>query len=187
MKISGSDIKPGTVIEHEGSLWLAVKSQAVKPGKGGAYNQVELKNLIDGTKLNTRFRSAETVEAAQLERKDYQFLYATGDTFTFMDQESFEQIELERDFIGDGAAFLQDGMKVMVNSHNGRALSITLPVHVVQTVVECEPTVRGATATAVYKQAVLDNGVRTTVPPFVSVGERIVVATEDGAYVRRAE
>jgi elongation factor P len=114
MKINGNEIRPGNVIEHNGSLWAAVKTNHVKPGKGGAFNQVELKNLLDGTKLNERFRASETVERVRLEQKDYQYLYPQGDMLVFMDNETYEQLELQGDFVGDRAAFLQDGMTVTV-------------------------------------------------------------------------
>ena len=120
MKINGNEIRPGNVIEHKGTLWVAVKTQAVKPGKGPAYAQVELKNPIDGTKLNERFRSSETVERVRLEQKDYQFLFAEGDMLIFMDNETYEQIEIRSDFLDDRAAFLQDGMMVTVESHEGK-------------------------------------------------------------------
>jgi elongation factor P len=113
-RINGNEIRPGNVIEHNGGLWVVVKTNAVKPGKGGAYNQVEMKNLIDGTKLNERFRAAETVERVRLEQKDYTFLYEQGDALVFMDAETYEQLELQKDFVGDRAAFLQDVMTVTV-------------------------------------------------------------------------
>jgi elongation factor P len=188
MKISGNEIRPGDVIEHNGALWLAVKTQSVKPGKGGAYNQVELKNLKDGTKLNERFRAAETVERADLEWRDYQFLYESGDMLAFMDLASYEQIELAKDFLGEERVpFLQDGMKVRVNTYQGNPISISLPLQVVLEVAECEPTLKGQTAASSYKPALLSNGVRTMVPPFITPGEKIIVATEDASYVRRAE
>ena len=117
MKVAGNEIKPGAVIEHDGSLWVAVKTQAVKPGKGGAYNQVELKNLFDGRKLNERFRSAESVEQIELDFKPYTFLFAAGDMLTFMDKETFDQIEIAADFVGERAGFLTDGMDVKVAPH----------------------------------------------------------------------
>jgi len=187
MKINGNEIRPGNVIEHKGSLWVAVKTQAVKPGKGPAYAQVELKNAIDGTKLNERFRSSETVERVRLEQKDYQFLYAEGDMLTFMDMDNYEQIELPRDFLEERAAFLQDGMKVNVESHEGRAIGVTLPDQVTLKVVEADPVVKGQTAASSYKPAMLENGVRILVPPFVEAGERVVVDTNELTYVRRAE
>ena len=123
MKINGNEIRPGNVIEHKGSLWVAVRAQAVKPGKGPAYAQVELKNALDGTKLNERFRASETVERVRLEQKDYQYLFAEGDMLTFMDTESYEQIQIRRDFLEERAAFLQDGMMVTVESHDGRPIT----------------------------------------------------------------
>jgi elongation factor P len=187
MKISGNEIRPGNVIEHRGSLWIAAKTQSVKPGKGGAYNQVELKNLLDGTKLNERFRSSETVERVRLEQKDFQYLYGDAETLTFMDLETYDQIQIPADFIGERAAFLQDGMKVTVELHEGRPINVSLPEQVTLTVVEADPVVKGQTAASSYKPAKLENGLRIMVPPFVQAGEKVIVATEDSSYVRRAE
>ena len=187
MKINGNEIRPGNVIEHKGGLWMAVKTQAVKPGKGGAFNQVELKNLIDGTKLNERFRASETVERVRLEQKDYQFLYAQDENLVFMDTDSYEQLEIARDFIGERAAFLQDGMTVTVESHEGRPIGVNLPDQVVLEVVEAEPVVKGQTAASSNKPAILDNGVRVMVPPHIDVGTRIVINTADNSYVERAK
>ena len=187
MKINGNEIRPGNVIEHKGGLWIAVKTQAVKPGKGPAYAQVELKNAIDGTKLNERFRSSETVERVRLEQKDYQFLFADGDMLTFMDSDTYDQIQIPRDLLEERAAFLQDGMKVTVESHEGRPIGIALPDQVTLAVVEAEPVVKGQTAASSYKPALLENGVRVMVPPFVGVGERVVVDTNELTYVRRAD
>jgi elongation factor P len=187
MKINGNEIRPGNVIEHKGGLWLAVKTQAVKPGKGGAFNQVELKNLIDGTKLNERFRASETVERARLEQKDHQFLYAEGDMLTFMDLETYDQIQLPADFIGERAAFLQEGMTVVVESHEGKPIGVSLPDQVTLEVVEAEPVVKGQTAASSNKPAMLENGIRVMVPPFVQVGEKIVVDTNELTYLRRAD
>ena len=187
MKINGNEIRPGNVIEHKGGLWVAVKTQHVKPGKGPAYAQVELKHAIDGTKLNERFRSSETVERVRLEQRDYQFLFAEGDMLTFMDLETYDQIAIPKDFLEERAAFLQDGMKVSIESHEGRPIGITLPGQVTLAVVEAEPVVKGQTAASSYKPALLENGVRVMVPPFVGVGERVVVDTNELTYVRRAE
>jgi elongation factor P len=187
MKINGNEIRPGNVIEHKGTLWVAVKTQHVKPGKGPAYAQVELKNAIDGTKLNERFRSSETVERVRLEQKDYQFLYAEGDMLVFMDTDTYEQINIRREFLEERAAFLQDGMKVTVESHEGRPIGITLPDQVTLEVVEADPVVKGQTAASSYKPAKLENGVRILVPPFIGAGERVVVDTNELSYVRRAE
>jgi len=187
MKINGNEIRPGNVIEHNNSLWAAVKTQAVKPGKGPAYNQVELKNLINGSKLNERFRSSETVERVRLEQKDFQFLFSQGDMLVFMETNTYEQMELPREFVGERAAFLQDGMMVMVEMHEGRPIGINLPDQVTLAVAEADPVVKGQTAASSYKPAVLENGVRVMVPPFVTAGEKIIVDTNEMAYVRRAE
>ena len=187
-KITDNEISPGTLIEFEGQLWIAVKTQKVKPGKGGAYNQVELKDIINGTKLNQRFRSDETVDEIFLDKRDFQFLFANGDMLTFMDMESYDQIELAIDFVGeDQARFLQDGMKTLVQLYEGRPIGIKLPINVVLTVAEADPVLRGGTAAPSYKGAVLENGMKIQVPPFIEAGEKIVVATEDGTYLRRAD
>ena len=187
MKINGNEIRPGNVIQHKGGLWVAVKIQAVKPGKGGAFAQVELKNLIDGTKLNERFRASETVERVRLEQKDHQFLYAEGDMLTFMDLETYDQIQLPEEFIGERAAFLQDGMTVVVESHEGKPIGVSLPDQVTLEVVEAEAVVKGQTAASSNKPAILENGVRVMVPPFVGVGEKIIVDTNEITYVKRAD
>jgi elongation factor P len=188
MKINGNAIKPGNVIKHDASLWVAVKTAHVKPGKGGAFAQVELKNLLDGRKLNERFRSSDTVERVTLEQKDHQFLYGEGDMLVFMDTANYEQIELHKDFVGeDRVQFLQDGMMVTVEFHEERAIGIELPEHVVLTVVEADATVKGQTASSSYKPAKADNGMRILIPPYMGAGERILVSTETGEYLRRAD
>jgi elongation factor P len=187
MKINGNEIRPGNVIEHNGGLWAAVKTNAVKPGKGGAFNQVELKNLIDGTKLNERFRASETVERVRLEQKDFQFLYEQGEMLVFMDNESYEQLELQKDFVGDRAAFLQDGMMVTVELYEEKPIGISLPDQVTLAIVEADPVVKGQTAASSYKPAVMENGVRVMVPPFIEAGERILVDTNEISYIRRAD
>jgi elongation factor P len=186
-KINGNEIRPGMVIEYQDSLWVAVKTMAVKPGKGPAYNQVELKNLIDGRKLNNRFGSDERVERAHLEQKDFQFLYRQGDRLVFMDTGTYEQIELHEDFVGERAAFLQDGMTVTLEMHDDRPIGISLPDQVTLTVVEADPVVKGQTAASSYKPAKLENGLRVMVPPFITAGEKVVIDTNEVSYVRRAE
>jgi elongation factor P len=187
MKINGNEIRPGNVIEHKGTIWVAIKTNAVKPGKGGAYNQVELKNLIDGTKLNERFRAAETVERVRLEQKDFTFLYAQEDALVFMDSETYEQLELQKDFVGDRAAFLQDGMTVTVELYDEKPIGISLPDQVTLAIAEADPVVKGQTAASSYKPAVLENGIRVLVPPFIESGERIIVDTNEITYIRRAD
>jgi len=187
MKINGNEIRPGNVIEHGGNLWIAVKCNAVKPGKGGAFNQVELKNLLDGTKLNERFRAAETVEKVRLEQKDFTFLYEQDSVLVFMDSQSYEQLELQKDFIGDRAVFLQDGMTVTVELYENRPIGISLPDQIVLTITKADPVVKGQTAASSYKPAILENSIRILVPPFIESGERIIVDTNEIAYLRRAD
>ena len=187
MKINGNEIRPGMVIEYQNSLWAAVKTMAVKPGKGPAYNQVELKNLIDGRKLNNRFGSDEKVERARLEQKDFQYLYKEGDSLVFMDTDSYEQIQLAEEFVGERALFLQDGMQVTLEMHDERPINIRLPDYVTLEIVEADPVVKGQTAASSYKPAKLENGLRVMVPPFIGTGETVVVDTNEVAYVRRAE
>lgn len=187
MKINGNEIRPGNVIEHKASLWAAVKTNAVKPGKGGAYNQVELKNLLDGTKLNERFRAAETVERVRLEQKDFTFLYEQGEALIFMDTETYEQLELQKEFVGERAAFLQDGMTVTVELYQDKPIGIQLPDQVVLQITEADPVVKGQTAASSYKPAILENGIRVMVPPFITSGERIVVDTNELTYLRRSD
>lgn len=187
MKISGVEIRPGNIIEYEGGIWRAVKTQHTQPGKGGAYMQVELKNLINGRKDNVRFRSAETVERVRLDTKEFQFLFAEGDALTFMDKETYDQVQLPRDLLGEAAAFLQDGMDVSMELYEERPISVQLPDQIEATVVDADAVVRGQTASSSYKPAILDNGVRVMVPPFIGSGTRIVVDVYAQEYVRRAD
>jgi len=187
MKISGVDIRPGNIIEYEGGIWRAVKIQHTQPGKGGAYMQVEMKNLIDGRKTNVRFRSAETVERVRLDTKDFQFLYHDGDMLVFMDKDNYEQVSLPEDLIGEPAAFLQDGMDVVMELYNERPISVQLPDQIEATIVEADAVVKGQTASSSYKPAVLENGVRVMVPPHIGAGTKIVVETYSREYVRRAD
>ena len=187
MKISGVDIRPGNILEYEKGIWKVAKIQHTQPGKGGAYMQVELKNLIDGRKTNVRFRSAETVERVRLDTKDFQFLYHDGDMLVFMDKDNYEQVSLPEDLIGEPAAFLQDGMDVVMELYNERPISVQLPDQIEATIVEADAVVKGQTASSSYKPAMLDNGVRVMVPPHISAGTRIVVETYSREYVRRAD
>ena len=187
MKIQGNEIRPGMILQHKGDLWVVTKTEHVKPGKGGAYAQVEMKSVTSGTKLNERFRASESVERVRLEERPHQFLYEQGDMLVFMDMDTYEQIELPKEFVGERAVFLKEGMTVTLEMHEGRPLGVKLPLHVTLEVVEAEPVVKGQTAASSYKPAVLENGLRVMVPPFISAGEKIVVNTEDLSYVKRAE
>ena len=187
-KISSTAIKPGTVIEHDGSLWVAVKTSHVKPGKGGAFAQVELKNLIDGRKLNERWRSEDKVEQITLEQKTFAYLYEQGDALVFMDNATYEQIELQKDWVGeDQVRFLQDGMEVKVELHEERPIGITLPDSVVLEILEADAVVKNQTASSSYKPAKASNGMRILIPPYMEAGERVLVSTETGEYMRRAD
>jgi len=188
MKINGNAIRPGMVIEHQGRLWRAVKIQHTQPGKGGAYLQVELKDLRSNTKLNERFRSSETVERATLEQRDYQYLFSDGGSFTFMDNETYEQVELNADMIGeDQVPYLQENMTVTIESHEDTPIGVQLPATAVLEVTEADAVVKGQTASSSYKPATLENGVRTLVPPHIATGTRVVINTDDGSYVERAK
>ena len=187
MKINGNEIRPGNVIMHQDRLWVAVKVDHVKPGKGGAYAQVELKAIQGSTKLNERFRSAETVERVTLEQRDFQYLYQQGEALVFMNTESYEQIELATDFVGERAAFLQDGMMVTVEMYEDTPLGVQLPAQVTLEVADTEPVVKGQTAANSFKPATLENGVKTMVPPFVGIGQKIIVDTTEVTYIRRAD
>jgi elongation factor P len=185
-KINGNEIRPGNVLEHNGGLWAAVKVEHVKPGKGGAFAQVELRNLRNGSKLNERFRSADKVERVRLEQRDQQFLYETDGMLVFMDTDTFEQIELPAEILGERRPFLQDGMTIQIEYYENEALNATLPQKVTCKVVETEPVVKGQTAANSFKPALLDNGVRIMVPPFVGQDEDVVVNTDTMDYAERA-
>ncbi len=185
-KINGNEIRPGNVLEHNGGLWAAVKVDHVKPGKGGAFAQVEMRNLRNGSKLNERFRSADKVERVRLEQKDMQFLYESDGMLSFMDTETYDQVELPAELLGDRRPFLQDGMTIVVEFHEAEALNATVPQKVVCKIVETEPVVKGQTAANSFKPAILDNGVKVMVPPFVGNDEDIVVNTETMEYSERA-
>ncbi|MDR0407272.1 MAG: elongation factor P [Holosporales bacterium] len=188
MKIDGNAIRPGMVLEHKRRLWTATKTQHVKPGKGGAYMQVELKDIRDGTKLNERFRSDESVERARLDEDPYQLLYKDGDSsYTLMHAETFDQIQVTREQIGEGAVFLKEGDAVKVSSYEGEIVGVIIPDTAIFAVKNADPVTKGQTATSSYKPAILENGVRIMVPPHIEDGTRIVVNTADATYVERAK
>ena len=187
MKINAIDIKPGNVLEHQDKLWVVLRRELIQPGKGGAFAQVEMRDLRGGSKLNERFRTQETVERVRLDEKDMQFLYFEGDVANFMDNETFEQTAVNRDMIGEPADFLTEGMICTVQLYEGQPLAVELPQSVTITVVEADPVVRGQTASSSYKPGKLDNGRRVMIPPHVGAGTRIVVNTADGSYIERAK
>ncbi len=187
MKINAVEIRPGNILEYQAGLWRAVKIQHTQPGKGGAYMQVELKNLIDGRKTNERFRSAETVEKVRLDTRDFQFLFADGEQLTFMDKLNYDQVQLPKDLLGEAADFLTDGMDVVMETYEEKPISVQLPDHIEAVIADTEGVVKGQTASSSYKPARLENGVRVMVPPFIGVGTKIVVDVYAREYVRRAE
>jgi elongation factor P len=187
MKIGGSAVRAGMVVTYEEKLCLVVRHEIRTPGNLRSFNQVELKDIKSGTKKNVRLRADEMLEREHLDQRKFQFLFAEGEVLTFMDSDTFEQIELPADSLGDRRAFLQDGMEVMIELHEGKPLSVDLPESVVCEITETEPVVKGQTASSSYKPATLDNGVRVMVPPFIGAGEKIVVNTAELTYIERAK
>ena len=187
MKQQANLIRAGQVIEHDGNRWTVLKQQIITPGKGGAFIQVEMRDLKSGNKTNERWRTADTVERLMTEEKEYTYSYTEGTNLVLMDAESYEQAHIPAELLGDLAPFLQDNMQVTVDLVEGDPVGIHLPPTVTLEVVEADPVVKGQTASSSYKPAKLSNGVKTQVPPFVEAGERIVVKTEDGSYVERAK
>ena len=187
MKVNGNTLRPGNIINHQGKLWRVVKLAHTQPGKGGAFAQVELKALLDNTKLNERFRSSESVELVRLDEKEYQFLFANGDDYDFMDNETFEQITINKEFIGDPYVFLQEGMTVLLCFYEGQVMSVKLPDQVIMTIAEADPVVKGQTASSSYKPAKLENEQKIMVPPHIEAGTKVVVSTIDGSYMEKAK
>ena len=187
MKMNANSARPGNVLEHKNKLWRVVKIAHTQPGKGGAYIQMELKGLKDGIKLNERFRSSEDIEKVRLDEQEYQFLFKDDNNITLMDTSSYEQIEISADILEEAIAYLQDGMLVKVMSYDEDVVSVELPELVELAVAETEGVVKGQTAASSYKPAILENGVRVMVPPFINVGEKLVIRTSDGEYMERVK
>jgi len=187
MKIQANSIRGGMVIEFEGKQWSVMKIQILQPGKGGAFIQVEMRDVATGTKSQTRWRTQDTVERLEVRELDCQYLFKDGDAYTFMDSGTFDQFTVPADILGDRAAFLQDNMEVSVNFIEGIPVTVNLPQSVVLTVVEADPVVKGQTAASSYKPGLLENGLKVMIPPFVEAGTKIVVNTEDVTYVERAK
>jgi elongation factor P len=185
MKQQANLIRAGQVIEHDGQRWTVLKQQIISPGKGGAFIQVEMRSLKTGNKTNERWRTADTVERLQTEEKEYTYSYTDGHNLVLMDPVTYEQTMIPADILGDLAPFLQDNMVVTVDLVEGDPVGIHLPQTVVLEIVEADPVVKGQTAASSYKPARLSNGVKTSVPPFIETGEKIVVRTEDASYVER--
>ena len=187
MKINGNQIKIGNILEYKGSLWVVTKAQAVKPGKGGAFNQVELKSVTDTTKLNERFRADEIVEKARIDTEDFQYLYSNDSELIFMNNQTFEQISLEQKLIEEKRLLLKEGMVVQIELHEGKPVGVIFPETVTLRVIDTEPAIKGQTAASSSKPAILENDMRVMVPPFINNGEAIIVDTNELSYIKRAE
>lgn len=188
MKVAAITLRSGHVLDRgDGKLWLVTKHEIMQPGKGASVIQVEMRDIRSGNKDNVRYRTQETVERVRLEQGEYQFLYAEGDVLNFMNQETFEQITVDRETVGYSASFLQEGMICQIETFEGEPLGVELPDQVTVRIEQADPVVKGQTASSSYKPAILENGVRVMVPPHVESGTRIVVKTEDGTYVERAK
>jgi elongation factor P len=187
MKVAANTVRKGHVLEMNNKLWLVIKSELMIPGKGNAIAQIEMRDVRTGIKTNERFRTQEMVEKVQLMDHEMQFLFSSGDEYTFMDQTTYEQMVVQKDIIGDAVAFLQESMICNIQTYEGAPLSVELPQTVVLEIVEADPVVKGQTASSSYKPAKMSNGVRVMVPPFVESGTKIVVNTTDGTYVERAK
>jgi len=185
LKVNGNTIKPGNVIEHKNGLWVATKTSHVKPGKGGAFAQVEMKSLIKNTKLNERFRSSETVEKASLEEEKYNFLYSDDNNYYFMNPNSFEQINLSKSIVGDKGKMLTENLEVTISFHNENPLSILLPNQLTFVIEATDAALKGQTVSSSYKPAVLRNGLNIQVPPFIESGDSVIVDTRTMEYVKK--
>ena len=187
MKVVAITLRKGNVMEHNGKLMIVTDYEIIQPGKGASVIQVEMRDIRTGNKDNVRFRTQETVERIRLDQSKFQYLYNDGENWTFMNTESYEQVNISQDIIGEPIIFLQDGMEVTVETHEGEPLSVQLPDSVILEIVEAEPVIKGQTATTSYKPAILENGTKVMVPPHIDVGTRVVVKTEDSTYVERAK
>ena len=186
MKISAIEIKPGTIIEYKNDLWLCLKAQHVKPGKGGAFNQVELKSITKSTKLNERFRSDETIEKASLDERNYQYLYSDDQNLYFMDQKDYEQITITKDLVGDDEKLLTENLDVVIEFYEDKPLKVTLPKHLEFEILETDAVVKGQTASSSYKPASIQNGIKIQVPPFINQGDRILIDSVTREYTKKA-
>ena len=187
MKILGNEIKVGMIIEHKDDLWSVLKAQHVKPGKGGAFNQVELKSVKRGTKLNERFRSSDNVEKASLDEKKFNFLYEDENNCHFMDQINFEQISINKTILGEKNKLLKENMEVLVQFYEDQALSVDLPSTVELTIATTDAAIKGQTASSSYKPATLENGLKILVPPFINSEDKIILDTRTLEYVKKVK
>ena len=186
MKIDGNEIKVGNIIKIQNKLWRVLKTQHTQPGKGGAYLQVEMKEIKDGTKMNERFRSSESVERVILDEKEFQYLYSSDNKYFFMDNKNYDQIEIGNDLIADNQSkLLKENNIVTIQFNENAPVSIIFPENISFKVEETDAVVKGQTATSSYKNAILERGIKTSVPPFIQVGDEIVISTNDFSYIEK--
>jgi elongation factor P len=187
MKVAASSLRKGNVVDMDGKLYVVLKSENIHPGKGTPVTQLDMRRISDGVKVSERWRTTEQVERAFVDQRPHTYLYNDGEGYHFMNPENYDQLVATPELIGDWAPYLQEGMTVDLSTHEGVPIAIDLPARAVFEIVETEPVTKGQTASSSYKPAVLSNGVRTLVPPYITAGTRIVVMTEDGSYVERAK
>ncbi len=187
MKVIASSLRKGNIVEIDDKLYVIMTAENIHPGKGTPVTQLDMRRISDGVKVSQRYKTTEQVERAHVEDREYQYLYSDGDGAHFMNMETYDQVTVPADVVGDQAAYLQPDMKVNLSVHEGTVVAMELPQRAVLEVVETEPTMKGQTASSSYKPAVLSNGLRTMVPPHITAGTRIVVMTADGSYVERAK
>jgi elongation factor P len=187
VKVIASSLRKGNIVEKDGHLYVILTAENIHPGKGTPVTQLDMRRISDGVKVSERYRTTEQVERAFVEDKDYNYLYEDADGFNFMNNETFEQLSVPKDVVGDQSVYLQENMKCVLSTYDGRCVSIILPPRVTLEIMETEPTVKGQTASSSYKPAILSNGARTMVPPHIATGTRVVIQTEDGSYVERAK
>jgi elongation factor P len=187
VRVAASSLRKGNVVDLEGKLYVVLTVENIHPGKGTPVTQLDMRRISDGVKVSERYRTTEQVDRAFVDNRDYNYLYSDGDGHHFMNPENYDQVTVPESVVGDAAAYLKDGLTVNLSLHEGVAIALELPQRTVQEVVDTEPSVKGQTASGSYKPAVLDNGIRTMVPAYITVGTKIIVMTEDGAYVERAK
>tara|TARA_B100000674_G_scaffold184554_1_gene149555 strand:+ start:319 stop:879 length:561 start_codon:yes stop_codon:yes gene_type:complete len=185
MKINATEIRVGMILEYKDDLWEVLKTNHVKPGKGGAFAQVEMKSLNKSTKLNERFRSSETIEKASLEEIKFNFLYNDGQTYHFMNPDSFEQIDLNKNLVGEKSKLLSENLEVVINFYNDKAISLILPNQIECKIETTDAALKGQTVSSSYKPAILDNGLNIQVPPFIESGDKIIIDTRTMEYVKK--
>lgn len=187
MKVAASSLRKGNVVDMDGKLYVVLSAQNIHPGKGTPVTQLDMRRISDGVKVSERYRTTEQVERAFVDEREHTFLYQDGDGYHFMNPETYEQLAVPQDVVGDSAIYLQDGMTVMLSTHNGVPIALEVPSRVTFEIVDTEPVVKGQTASSSYKPATLSNGARVMVPPYITAGTRVVILTEDGSYVERAK